>query len=76
MPKRLQVLLNDEEYRSIQGDARRHGVTVAEWLRQTTCESRINSQPTIDAKLRAIANASRHEFPTADIEDMPREIES
>ena len=30
---------------------------------------------TVEAKLRAIAKAARHEFPTADIEVMLQEIE-
>ena len=29
----------------------------------------------VESKLRAISEASRHEFPTADIEDMLREID-
>ena len=34
MSKRLQVLLDEEEYKEIQGVARRHRVTLAEWVRQ------------------------------------------
>ena len=33
-------------------------------------------ETTVERKLRAIAEASRHEFPTADIEDMLREIDA
>lgn len=76
MPKRLQILLDDQESRAIQGAARRHGVTVAEWARRALREAQIKNQRAIDAKLRAIAKSSRHEFPTADIEDMLREIEA
>ncbi len=76
MSKRLQVLLDEEEYREIQGVARRQRVTVAEWVRQALRQARTNHPGTVDAKLRAIAEASRHEFPTADIEDMLREIEA
>jgi len=62
MPKRLQVLFDEEEYREIQGEARRQRVTVAEWVRQALREARSNSLETVDAKLRAIADASRHRF--------------
>ena len=76
MTKRLQVLFDEEEYREIQGAAQRQRMTVAEWVRQALRKARSNRSGTIDAKLRAITDASRHEFPTADIEVMLREIES
>ena len=76
MTKRLQVLFDEEEYREIQGAAQRQRMTVAEWVRQALRKARSNHSGTIDAKLRAITDASRHEFPTADIEVMLREIES
>ncbi len=34
MFKRLQVLLDEEEYKEIQGVARRQRVTLAEWVRR------------------------------------------
>ncbi len=68
--------MDDEEYREIQGVARRHRVTVAEWVRQALRQARNDDAGTINAKLRAIAEASRHSFPTADIEDMLEEIEA
>ena len=76
MSKRLQVLLDEEEYKEIQGVARRHRVTLAEWVRQALRQARSDHPGTVDAKLRVIAEASRHEFPTADIEGMLREIEA
>ena len=76
MSKRLQVLLDEEEYREIQSVAQRQRVTVAEWVRQALRQARSDDAGTIDAKLRAIAEASRHSFPTADIEDMLEEIEA
>ena len=75
MVKRLQVLLNEEEYLEIQGVARRQRVTVAEWVRQALRKAREDHPGTADAKLRAIADAARHQFPTADIETMRREID-
>ena len=76
MPKRLQVLLDEEEYLEIQGVARRQRVTVAEWVRQALRKARGDHPGTVEAKLRAIADASRLQFPTADIEAMLREIEA
>ena len=74
--KRLQVLLDEEEYREIQGVARRQRMTLAEWVRQALRQARSDRPGTVDAKLRAIAEAARHEFPTADIDVMLREIEA
>ena len=75
MSKRLQVLLDEEEYLEIQGVARRQRVTVAEWVRQALRKARDDQPRAVETKLRAIADASRHRFPTADVEDMLREIE-
>ena len=76
MSKRLQVLLNEEEYEEFQADARRQRMTLAEWVRQTLRLAQNDHCATVDTKLRAIANASRCEFPTSDIETMLREIEA
>ena len=75
MSKRLQVLMDEEEYLEIQGAARRRRLTVAEWVRQALRKAREDDSGTIEAKLRAIAEASRHQFPTADIDVMLEEIE-
>ncbi|MCY4624587.1 MAG: ribbon-helix-helix protein, CopG family [Chloroflexi bacterium] len=74
MLKRLQVLIDEEEYREIQGIARRQGVTLAEWVRQALRQARSGDSGTVAAKLQVIADASRHAFPTAEIEVMLREI--
>ena len=76
MSKRLQVLLDPEETREIQGIARRQRITVAEWVRQALRKARSDSPQTVESKLRAVAEASRHQFPMADIEVMRREIEA
>ena len=76
MPKRLQVLLDEEEYLEFQGIARGQRVTLAEWVRQALRKAKVDQPRTSDAKLRAIVDASRHEFPTADIDVMLREIEN
>ena len=75
MSKRLQVLMDEQDYVEIQGVARRQRVTVAEWVRQALRKARDDHPGTVEAKLRAIADASRHQFPTADIDVMLQEIE-
>ena len=76
MTKRLQILFDEEKYRKVQEGARDQKVTVAEWVRQALRQARDGNPGSTDAKLLAIADASRHEFPTADIEVMLQEIES
>ena len=75
MTKRLQVLLDDGELREIQRLARAQRLTVAEWVRQALRSAR-RRQPSGDVqkKLGAIRAAARHDFPTADIEQMLAEI--
>lgn len=74
MAKRLQVLFDEEEYLEIQGVARRQRMTVAEWVRQALRQARADRRGRVEAKLRAIAKATSHEYPTADIDDMLDEI--
>lgn len=76
MTKRLQVLLDESELRDLQRVARAHRMTVAEWVRQTLRAAR-RREPLGDVskKLQAIRTASRHTFPTADIDEMLGEIE-
>ncbi len=76
MSKRLQVLFDDEEFLEIQQSARRSRMTVAEWVRQALRRARQDHPATVQVKLAAVAEAARHEFPTADIGDMLREIEA
>ena len=73
MQKRLQVLLDDAEYREIQHLARRQRVTLAEWVRQALRKARSAHPSTMESKLRAISDASQHHFPTTDIQTMLRE---
>ena len=76
MSKRLQVLLDEAEFRDLRRAARAHGVTVAAWVRQTLRSAR-QRQPLEDAakKLAAVRAAARHALPTADIDQMLGEIE-
>ncbi len=77
MSKRLQVILDEDEYREIERIARSHGMTVSAWVRRSLRAAR-RSEPTEEAgrKLEAVRSALGHEFPTADIDQMLREIES
>jgi predicted 2-oxoglutarate/Fe(II)-dependent dioxygenase YbiX len=76
MSKRLQVLLDDVEYRALQKVARAERITVAEWVRQALRAAR-RRLPTRDAdrKLASIRAATAHEFPTADVPQMLADIE-
>ena len=76
MSKRLQVLFDDQEYLEIRDSARRCRMTVAEWVRQALRRARQDHPATVQVKLAAVAEAARHEYPTADIDVMLREIES
>jgi hypothetical protein len=77
MAKRLQVILQDPEYKEIQRMARLRHMTIAEWVRQALARAR-NHEPLLDVgkKLAAIRAAVRNNFPTAEINDMLAEIES
>ena len=72
----MQVLFEDGEYEQLQGAARQRGLTLAEWVRQAL-RAALRAQPvdTADRKLAAVRAATRHAFPTADIDRMLAEIE-
>jgi hypothetical protein len=76
MAKRLQVILQDLEYREIQRAARSRRMSIAEWVRQALALARRREpQEGFDKKLEAIRIAAKHEFPVGDIESMLAEIE-
>ena len=72
----MQVLLDDGEYRQVQAAAKRNGVTLAEWVRQALRKA-VRQTPSVSAerKLECVRAASRHSFPTGDIDQMLDEIE-
>ena len=76
MTKRLQVLLEEEELTEIQDVARGQRLTVAEWVRQSLRQARHDQPGATDVKLRALAEAYRHSYPTGDIGTMLDEIEA
>jgi len=75
MVKRLQVLLADRDYKEIQRLAKAKNLSIAEWVRQAL-EAARRKQPIGDAarKIDSIRSAARHDYPTADIEQMNAEI--
>ena len=76
MTKRLQVLMDEDELRSIQRLARKDRMTTAEWVRQRLREARDDrTRSDIATKLAAIGKASEYRFPVPDIEGMLEEIE-
>jgi predicted transcriptional regulator len=76
MSKRLQVLLDDTEYRTLQRLAQKQGMTVSEWVRQAIRAMR-RQEPVYDTarKLSAIREGTRHAYPAPDISEMLAEIE-
>jgi hypothetical protein len=76
MTKRLQVILQDPEYREIQRAAKAQRMTIAAWVRQALAMAR-RREPVGDSgkKLDVVRAATRHSYPTADIDTMLAEIE-
>ncbi len=76
MSKRLQVLFDEPELKEIQRAARAQRMTVAEWVRQVLRAAR-RSEPLseIGKKLDVVRAASRHSFPSGDIDQMLGDIE-
>jgi hypothetical protein len=77
MAKRLQVIIEDPEYREIQRVAKSRHMSLAEWVRRAL-ESARREEPvgSISQKLQAVHVATQYEFPTGDIDQMLDEIES
>ena len=78
MTKRLQVLLDDAELRTIQRLARRDKVSTAEWVRRRLREGAESSRGDTASKLAAIHAAYNHRSVggrEADIDQMLDEIE-
>lgn len=76
MSQRLQVLLEDAEFAEIRRVARRHRMTVAEWVRQALRRAR-EAEPSGNPqrKLAVVREASLGAYPTADIPRMLEDIE-
>ncbi|MDH5233760.1 MAG: antitoxin [Gemmatimonadota bacterium] len=76
MSQRLQVLLDESEFAEIRRIARRHRLTVAEWVRQALRAAR-REEPAAEPrrKLAVVREAAQGGYPTADIGAMLTEIE-
>ena len=76
MAKRLQVILQDPDYREIQRMARSRQMSIAEWVRQALHMAR-RQEPlgSIGKKLEVIRAATRYDYPVSDIDGMLEEIE-
>ena len=75
MAKRLQVILQDPEYRESQRAARSRRMSIAQWIRQALVAARQDESATdVGKKLEAIRAAARHDFPSGNIEVMLAQI--
>jgi hypothetical protein len=77
MSKRLQVLLEENEWDELRRAAQQHGVTVSEWVRaalRTAQHQRSTADP--HRRLEVVRAATRHDFPTGDIDEILAQIEA
>ena len=77
MSKRLQVILQDPEYKEIQRAAHSRHMSIADWVRRAL-EAARREEPlgNMSRKLEAVRRAAQHQHPTGDIKDMLAEIEA
>jgi hypothetical protein len=77
MAKRLQVILQDPEYREIQRAAKSSRMSIAEWVRRSLANARRHEAiGDVEKKIAAIRTAAAHNAGTAvDIDTMLAEIE-
>jgi hypothetical protein len=76
MSKRLQIVLSEQDLERIRAAAHREGLTVSEWVRRAIRNVGDGGRSGDRArKLAAVRAAVRHAFPTADVDQMLREIE-
>lgn len=74
--KRLQVLLDEDEFQVVRDEASRHGMTVSDWVRHALRHtSRREAEGVVEDKLAVIDHALQHEHPTGDIDEVLAEIE-
>lgn len=76
MSKRLQVLLDEQEFADIQEIAKRNRMTVAEWVRQALRAARRREpRQAVERKLDAVRAAAQYDFPAGEIGQILEEIE-
>ena len=72
----MQILLEEGEFADIRRVAKRHHMTVAEWVRQALRRARRDEPATEPRrKLAAVREAARGAYPTAGIDQMLTEVE-
>ena len=73
----MQVVMAEAEYLRLQQVAERRGLTLAAWVREVLRRAS-RQEPVADAerKLASVRAAVRHSFPSGDIDEMLKEIES
>ena len=77
MAKRLQVIVQDPEYREIQRAARSRRMSIAAWVRQALeLARRQTSSGSTATKLERIRVSAQHQYPVSDIGNMLAEIEA
>ena len=75
MSKRLQVLLDEAEYRRLHRYARKKRTTVAAVVRERLLTvGQDEPRLSVDRKLAVIREAAKHRFPAPDIDTMLAEI--
>jgi monomeric isocitrate dehydrogenase len=76
MAKKLQVVLQDCEYRDVERAARAVDLPIREWVRRALERAlQREASSSIANKLEAIQASKQYAFPTADIHRMLAEIE-
>jgi hypothetical protein len=77
MSKRLQVIVDDEEYGRFERAARIDGSSLSEWVRRTLRASeRAHPRTSVESRLAAIREAHALELvPSPEIDQMNAEIE-
>ena len=77
MSIRLQVLLDEEELRSLKECAKKEKITVSDWVRRAL-RHEMNERPAEGArkKLEMIRRYARYDFPSGDYDTLAAEIES
>jgi hypothetical protein len=77
MAKRLEVVVQDSEYRKIRRMARSRHMSIAEWVRQALqLARRRESLGDIGKKLDVIRAATQNDYPSGDIDVILAEIAS
>lgn len=75
MSKRLQVVLENDEWDELRAAAKARGLTLSAWVRQELAEARRRSSGRdVGAKRKALQAATAHDFPVGDIDDILADI--